>query len=453
MVNQKLGNFLKKSKKIIVGVIGILLVLIVLPFLIPTEKYLAQFERTATEMLGVPVQIAHARLYFLPTPRLSVDGVVIGKQQDITIESISVVPSLSTLFSETRTIALHIHQPTIKDSAVAIISPLLDAKSDSSGPSPVEISSIEIDDLKLVWPPFKLPLFNAQASFAKGMQFLDAEINSEDGQLVANILPTDTGHSIVLKMQDWVMPLSKPFLVNEGRVDMALVGSQLDISKINMQLYGGSINGNAKLNWKKAWQLNGQLYVKDVSLKAPTKMLNPNTYMDGRLVGNGRFGANAKNAGQLMDQLRAEFTFTVNNGVLYGLDLVKIASLLIKQSPKGGQTQFDTFTGQLAISGKRYHLKRLQVSSGLISAKGEVKINEQEKLDGKTDVEIKQSVGLVSVPLVVSGTLQNPSVFPSKAALAGAAVGTAILGPGLGTSLGSKAGDAVKGLKDLFGGD
>lgn len=430
-----------------------MLVLIVLPFLIPTEKYLAQFERTATEMLGVPVQIAHARLYFMPTPRLSVDGVVIGKQQDITIESISVVPSLSTLFSETRNIALHIHQPTIKDSAVAIISPLLDTKSDSSGPSPVEISSIEIDGLKLVWPSLKLPLLNAQASFAKGMRFLDGEINSEDGQLVANILPTDTGHSIVLKMQDWVMPLSKPFVVSEGRVDMALVGSQLDVSKINLQLYGGSINGNAKLNWKKAWQLNGQLDVKEVSLKTPTKMLNPNTYMDGRLVGNGRFGANAKSAGQIMDQLRAEFTFTVNNGVLYGLDLVKIASLLIKQSPKGGQTQFDTFTGQLAISGKRYHLKRLHVSSGLISAKGEVKINEQEKLDGKTDVEIKQSVGLVSVPLVVSGTLQNPLVYPSKAALAGAAVGTAILGPGLGTSLGSKAGDAVKGLKDLFGGD
>jgi hypothetical protein len=59
---------------------------------------------------------------------------------------------------------------------------------------------------------------------------------------------------------------------------------------------------------------------------------------------------------------------------------------------------------------------------------------------------------LVSVPLIVSGTLDKPLVYPSKAALAGAAVGTAILGPGLGTSLGSKAGSAVSGLKDLFGG-
>jgi hypothetical protein len=138
--------------------------------------------------------------------------------------------------------------------------------------------------------------------------------------------------------------------------------------------------------------------------------------------------------------------------VLYGLDLVKVASFLVKQSAKGGQTQFDTFTGQLAVTGKRYHLKQMDVSSGLISAKGDVKINELEKLNGTGEVALKQSVGLVSVPLIVSGTLDNPVVLPSKAALAGAAVGTAILGPGLGTSLGSKAGSAVSGLKNLFGG-
>jgi hypothetical protein len=93
------------------------------------------------------------------------------------------------------------------------------------------------------------------------------------------------------------------------------------------------------------------------------------------------------------------------------------------------------------------------VSSGLLSAKGDVSINAQEKLDGSGEVALKQSVGLVSVPVIVSGTVNQPVVLPSKAALAGAALGTAVLGPGLGTSLGSKAGSAMSGLKDLFGGD
>jgi hypothetical protein len=182
-------------------------------------------------------------------------------------------------------------------------------------------------------------------------------------------------------------------------------------------------------------------------------MISVSTYLGGRLMANGRFAATASNAEALMNQLRAEFTFTVTQGVLYGMDLVKVASLLIKQNIAGGETQFDTFTGQLAISGKRYHLKRLNVSSGLLSAKGDVSINAQEKLDGSGEVALKQSVGLVSVPVIVSGTVNQPVVLPSKAALAGAALGTAVLGPGLGTSLGSKAGSAMSGLKDLFGGD
>ncbi len=53
----------------------------------------------------------------------------------------------------------------------------------------------------------------------------------------------------------------------------------------------------------------------------------------------------------------------------------------------------------------------------------------------------------------VSGTVASPLVYPSKAAIAGAVAGTTLLGPGVGTSLGIKAGGAVDKIKGLFGGD
>jgi hypothetical protein len=448
-----LGNLLKKYQKIIAGLIGIFVLLLVLPFLIPTEKYLAEFEREATALLGVPVNIENAHIYFIPSPRLSVEGIAVGQSQDITVKSVDVIPSLWSLFSASRTFALNIHQPVIKDSAIPFVSKLMESKSNTSTPSSIEISQINIEGLALIWPSIKLPNFDIQANLAKGMQLSNAEVKSEDGQLEMSLQPNAAGYSIVVNMDDWLMPLAHTWRVNQGKVDMTLVNQTLDVSNMSLQMYGGTINGNAKLNWQKNWQLNGQIKVTDLSLATPTKLMNPNTYLGGSLVSNGKFSANAKNADQLLNQLKAEFAFTVNQGVLYGLDLVKVASLLVKQSAKGGQTQFDTFTGKLAVTGKRYQLKNMHVSSGLISAKGNVKINEKEKLDGAGEVEIKQSVGLVSVPLIVSGTLDKPLVYPSKAALAGAAVGTAILGPGLGTSLGSKAGSAVSGLKDLFGGD
>ena len=50
-------------------------------------------------------------------------------------------------------------------------------------------------------------------------------------------------------------------------------------------------------------------------------------------------------------------------------------------------------------------------------------------VDGAVEVEVKSGMGMAAIPLNVSGTVDYPVVLPSKAALAGAVAGTAILGP------------------------
>ena len=61
-------------------------------------------------------------------------------------------------------------------------------------------------------------------------------------------------------------------------------------------------------------------------------------------------------------------------------------------------------------------------------------------------------MGKAAIPLNVSGKADHPGVLPSKAALAGAFAGTAILGPSVGTSLGVKAAGGMSELKGLFSG-
>lgn len=65
------------------------------------------------------------------------------------------------------------------------------------------------------------------------------------------------------------------------------------------------------------------------------------------------------------------------------------------------------------------------------------------------EVEIKSGVSLAAIPLEVSGTMSNPVVLPSRAALAGAVAGTAILGPGVGAG---KIWWVIDKFKGLFGG-
>jgi len=79
-----------------------------------------------------------------------------------------------------------------------------------------------------------------------------------------------------------------------------------------------------------------------------------------------------------------------------------------------------------------------------------VSISPKQDLSGQIDVAIKRTSALVSTPPSLSGTVSNPSLYRSKAALVGTAAGTVLLpGPGLGTTVGMK---AARMTRKLLGG-
>jgi uncharacterized protein involved in outer membrane biogenesis len=447
---------MNKTKKILIGAALLIGLLLILPFLIPMQTYLHTAEKIASERVGQPVSINSAHLFLLPSPRVVADDIVIGKNQELKVESLVVIPTVGSLFSVTKIIDLSISKPVLKKAALDFISALTAKKSESSGTAAVTIRHIKVDDLQLVWPDAKYPAMNADVTLASDNKLEFATLETKDGKLDAKITPDDDEQLIVVSANKWTLPVGLPLLIDKAKLEMHLKGSKLSIPKIDIALYGGKLTGDAVLSWqeikgKTNWRTSGNLNVDNLSVQQPSSMVSKAVYLSGNLFGSGDFSAAAKEAGQLSDNLQTKFQFKVNNGVLHGLDLVKVASLLLKQSQGGGETQFDEFSGVLNSSGKQYHLRDIKISSGLLSAKGQVKVTPNKALDGTVVVDVKNSLGLTAIPLDVSGTLSKPVVLPSKAAIAGAVAGTAILGPGVGTSLGIKAGGAIDKLKGLFG--
>ncbi len=449
---------MKKYKKILFGILLAIVVLFIAPFLVPTQSYLQKAERVASEKLGAPVTITSGYLRFLPSPRLVASNIIVGKNQDVVIGKLIIVPTLSTLFSETKQIRLVLLKPVIKKEVLTIISALSADKSENAESAAINISKINVEEMRLIWPDIELPIFNAEITLTEENHLDAAVVESLDGKLKAEAVPKGDAHLITLNARKWILPASLPLLLDSAMIEMRLKDNELTVPKIDVALYGGKLAGDALFTWQKNkgvtnWKSNGRLTIENLSVKEPSMMMSKAVYLSGSLFGDGHFSASAKDVGQLAERLQANFKFKMNNGVLHGLDLVKVASLLIKQNQNGGQTQFDAFSGLLNVSGKQYHLKDLKISSGLLAAKGQVKVKPNKELDGAVDVELKHSVSLVSIPLEVSGTVRKPVVLPSKAALAGAAVGTAILGPGVGTSLGVKAAGALDSIKEMFSGD
>ena len=441
---------MKKTKKYLIGFVAVISILIVIPFFIPVRAYLDKAQRVASEKIGVPVTIASGRLLLIPTPHIVARGVSVGEHQELELDEIAIIPSLGSLLSATKIIEIKITNPVMKKAALDIVSALPEDHAEANaGPDAVNVKRVTVSALQLDWPGIKLPALNMDAHLTSANRLESLNLETMDGVLKADVTPKDEGHLILVNAEKWTLPAGLPLLITQASLEMYLKGNQLDIPKIDLALYNGKLTGNAKMSWTKDWRTSGKLQVNNLSVKEPSSLISKSVYLSGSLSGDSGFSSTAKDASGLQDNLNANFKFNVKDGVLHGLDLVKLASLLTKQSG-GGETQFDELSGVLNAKGKQYVLRDIKMRSGLLAASGEVKVKPSKELDGVVEVELKKGVSLAAIPLQVSGTVDKPTVFPTKAAMAGAVAGTAILGPGVGTSLGIKAGGAVDKIKGLF---
>ncbi|MDP3088958.1 MAG: AsmA family protein [Methylotenera sp.] len=440
-----------KSRKIVIWLSALISLLIILPFLIPTQSYLNEAERVASDKFGVPVTIASVHWSLLPSPRVVAEGITVGKLQEIKVAQIVVIPTLSSLFSSTKVLDLRVNKPIFKHGAVVIASTLFRKHTEvSKDTATININNVKVEALQFDWPAIKLPLINLNVNFKNANVLTSVTINAEDEAFKAVISSKSDEYLISMLAKNWISPVGLPLLIDSAKFEMILKGSRLYIPIIDVALYDGKLTGNANVSWGKDWHTSGKLKLDNVSIKEPSRLVSKAVYFSGHLFSSGDFSSSAKEPSALADNIRADFKFNVNSGVLNGMDLVKVASILIKQGHSGGETEFDELSGLLNVADKQYNLRNLKISSGLLSGTGQVKIKANEQLNGDVEIKLKHSASLVAIPLNVSGTLNNPVVLPSTIALAGALAGTAILGPGVGTSLGIKAGGVIGKFKGLF---
>ncbi len=418
-----------------------------LPLLIPLDPYIRQAEQQASDALGIPVTVTSAKIMLLPSPRVVAHGVHVGASSDVTIEALSVVPELTSIFSAQRVISVMLDGVLVKETALGaydIVQSRLSA-SQSDASAPVLVRQVQVDHLD-IRALLGLPVMRASAEMVdNALQSLRLE--THDRTLVADLLPQGEAQALHVKLHDFVLP-GHPFKVDEGEVRASLQAKALHIAQLELHMLDGKVTGQGEFGWKSNAKASGKFQLQGLAMQALTRT-GRGPYLSGSLSGNGSLGAEAAQPGDLLDRLWVEARLEVKEGVLHGIDLVKIAKLLLKQGGQGGETAFDTLRTQLKVQGKHAQFRQLELESGLMTAKGNLDVQDGKQLQGEVTVAVKATAGMLEVPLDISGTVDAPTVLPDKAATLGAAVGTALM-PGVGTSLGIKAGSR---LKKLFGSD
>lgn len=415
-----------------------------LVFLVPLNSYIPEIEKRAGEKLHEPVRIGSLRILLVPTPHVVIKKIAIGAQQEVKIESIEVTPALSTLFSPTKVLR------NIELDGVKINQDILGRMpgwfKPDGGPQVVRIEKIGLTHVVLTSPKMALPSFGVALNMNADGGLGDARLASDDGKLKIGVKADKNDFLLDIAARKWQPPAGPALVFDELNIQGVAGAADLNLKQIDGKLYGGSVKGNAVLGWKNGWRLDGKLQSQAVELQRLVPLFSTDVSVSGRLNATANFSMAAKDAGQLLDSPKVKATFNVQNGVLYNVDLAAAARTFSKEGMRGGKTQFDELAGSLDLAGKAYRFKDIKVSSGVLTAQGDLLISPKKELDGRVKVELKKTVGVVGVPMTVSGTAKDPVLRLTSGYLAGAATGTMLLGPGLGTSLGGKAGDAIQRL-------
>jgi hypothetical protein len=213
---------------------------------------------------------------------------------------------------------------------------------------------------------------------------------------------------------------------------------------LNGRIGGGTITGRfeTQKNAKGEPMLQGEFDTADVEVSTFTA---PSRTLTGKLEAHTEVEGNLRDLGALPETLQTQSKFTIRNAVVHGIDLAQAVKTV--GINRGGETHLDTLAGQLVTRGRAAELHNLVASSGALSANGNVAMSADQHLSGSVNVNLAQQVvgTAMGVPLVVSGTLDSPSVTLSRSAIAGAAIGT-LIAPGVGTGVGAKLGESLKGL-------
>ncbi|MBI3221643.1 MAG: hypothetical protein HYZ46_00825 [Nitrosomonadales bacterium] len=482
-------------KRSLVGLLAVLLLALVVLYLTPLDTYVPEVESTLSEQLHEPLRVGHLRIAVWPLPHLELQGVQLGEQDKIVAAAVDVKLDLARSFVQ-RALVL---QVLVRDGVADLV--LVRRLADRFADMPVTLQTVSLRELQLsgmmlVAPELVVGPLQAKLEFAPAGELQRIWLALDEQKITATLLPqADRRFALTVRAHDWAPRQSASLLLEDVQVDGVLGQHDLVVGKFIVAMRGMHAAGSGTLAFADDWQLQAKLDRLDVPLAQLMVLLGQSAEMTGAMTVRGTLHAKAKSWSELqhhfqfsgdtqvshatarisanfqrslvVDEIKAQLLlllrldtlksfpqglqlsgdFHLRNGTLTKVDLVQVASNPSKTEAQG-VTRFDDLTGLLNVDAAGYHFKDIKIKSGMLNADGRVDVTPALQLSGSLDADVKGTMGLVSMPLVISGTLSAPSVKVSRSALAGAAVGTAILGPGLGTALGVKVGGF---LKKLFG--
>ena len=389
--------------KILAGLFVLLLAaLFIVPMLLPMQGYRTGIEQQLGAKLQQPVHIGKLSGRLLPTPALVLTDVSVGDAKQIKAQQAKLNFGFSALFGAVKPIdSLSLDGVTV-DGAVlpAAALWLQQVASDRRYP----LTRIELAHGKLESDGVGYSDVDGEFDFAANGQFAQAKLSANAHKLALEIHATpEQKLQLSVTLRDTALPSLPNWVFDDLKATGELSQDELRISDLDGRIRGGVLTGEARINWRAGWRVQGSLAAKVIPLENISKLLN------GDMDGTAHFQMQSESLAKLADAAILNGVFSVKKGFISGVDVVETARLRSREGVPGGRTHFDALNGELYYANDSYQFRQLNINDSVMKAVGALTVSHQ-KLAGNFSADLSMRAGMGSVPLQVDGTIESPSL-------------------------------------------
>ena len=357
----------------------------------------ADFEKAASDILGVPVKAGSSKLWFAPGPQWRFDNVVAGVgAEQARIARVSLNTSLGGVFGPARFDAIHLEDLQLPGRVAAR---LIQGSSASTALGNGELRATRLSFTDV---PKDLPPLDLKASFRDGqVAALTMRGATEDAGKVDAEIQREGGLPLRLEASQlrWLfgpgVPLSDVRL--KGRLD----GGAIVMDEFVATLYAGELAGSGRLSWDSGWRLAAKLDAKHVEAERLVK----GWIREGLVAGSLNLVAAGATPVELASNLQLAGRFSLERGLLAGVDIDKV----VQGRGLGDETRFESLTGDFTVESGRVEVVNLKVAAQGVKAAGAVRVERDRSVSGRLSVEAEARGVRGTTLLQIGGTHTAPN--------------------------------------------
>jgi len=373
----------------------------------PLSAFIPGVQKILSERVQEPVNIGDLRFSMFPFPQIKIERLLIGKAQDIRIDTVTVPLTSFGVFGERKQIdevdvgSIAMDQYAIARVAGWAQTPASDAR--------LHVRTIKIDSVKLTLPRSDMPSFAAVITLANdgGWQkavMRDSKLNVEllaqkqAGQFQANF-----------SARNWQPPSGLKFEFTELSGSAMVTPGQAIVSNVEGRLFGGSLKGAVTFKWADGLAADGDFIVEgaDVSqvLSAYTRDFLATGMIDTKL----KFSAKGQTPEDIFRAPRISATFAAQKGVVNNVDLVRAIQSASRSPQRGGKTVYSEISGEVQVAGGRITYRNVKLSAGPLNATGSVDVGAGGEVAGRLYAQLgTPAMSVARAALHLSGAIKDP---------------------------------------------